>query len=166
MGEHFKPIDHASLSRSIKEKWKKVVKVRAMSTFIALITFESKEAMEEALHRDLNWLLSFFNEVRPWSFSEGWQPRKVWIECIGLPPFAWSFDNLSKIGEAWGCVLGFSAETVENKSFCNAYILIETYIKSFIKGWVLLEMEEFSCDLFIKESFRDLGSDSILLIHL
>ena len=112
------------------------------------------------------WLLSFFNEVRPWSFFEGSLSRKVWIECIGLPIFAWSFDNISKVGGSWGIVLGYSVNIVEINSFGNAYILIDTYIKSFIKGWVLLEMGKISCDLYVKETFRDLCCEFISAIQM
>ena len=57
VGEHFKPINHPSLSCCLREgdrSDRKVVKVRAMGSFMALVMFESKEAMIETLHRDLD----------------------------------------------------------------------------------------------------------------
>lgn len=62
MAEYFRPINLASMLNSMLEGGKKVVEVKAIGSFMALITFESGDAMEEALHRDSEWLLSFFNE--------------------------------------------------------------------------------------------------------
>lgn len=55
---------------------------------------------------------------------------------------------------------------MEKKSCGNGYILIDTYTKSYIKGWVLLEMEGISCDLYVKETIRDSCCDFISVVHL
>ena len=52
------------------------------------------------------------------------------------------------------------------KNFGSAFILIDTYFKSFTKGWVLPEMEDFSCDLYVKEIYRDPGIEAISIVHL
>ena len=79
-------------------------------------TFETKEAMEDAIPNGAEWLTSsLFYKVRPWSIKEWSQSRKVWIECFGLQPYAWSVNNLKAIGEAWGAVIGFNMATVTGK---------------------------------------------------
>ena len=82
------------------------------------------------------WLCSLFNEFRPWSVSKWPQSRKVWIECFGLQPFAYSINNLRAIGEYWGTIIGFDEVSVSAKRVGSAKILIDVYHNSqeFHKG--------------------------------
>lgn len=49
VGELFKPINLSSLSSSLLEGGRRVVELRAMGSFMALVTFETRNDMEEAL---------------------------------------------------------------------------------------------------------------------
>ena len=55
---------------------------------MGLITFESKEAMADALSHEVEQLHFLFYEFRPWFMSKWSHSKKVWIECLGLQPFA------------------------------------------------------------------------------
>ena len=105
--------------------------------------------MVDALSLEVEGLHPLFYEIRPWSVREWSHSRKVWIECLGLHPFAWSVSNIQAIGEAWGSVIRLEEDTVSGKCVGNARICIDSYQKSFIKGWLTLDMGELKCDIYI-----------------
>ena len=75
----------------------------------------------------------------------------MWLECFVLPLHAWSHSNLCKIGEVWGCVIGFDENIEKELSFRSARILTVTCIRQFIKGWNYLSLGDKGCDVFMKE---------------
>ena len=86
------------LSLRLMNEWHPVVKVRDLGPYKAIVTFESKEDMEEALVSYKDLLLNHFAKVRKWSEEEVYQTRRVWIGCLGTPPHAWTSENTRKIG--------------------------------------------------------------------
>ena len=78
-------IDLAEISKSLMNAGRKVEGVKEWGSFMALIIFETKEAVEDAISNGAEWLTSsLFYQIRPWSMKEWSQSRKVWIECYGL----------------------------------------------------------------------------------
>ena len=151
------PINIAEVSNNLPSANKRVAKVREWGSFMVLINFKSKEAMEDVLSYEVEWLCLFFNKFRPWSSNEWPYSRKVWIECIGLQPFTWSISNLRAIGQAWGTVIGFDEDSVSSRCVGTARVLIDTYQKSHIKGWVSLDLGQMICDLYVREVCLDMS---------
>ena len=100
---------------------------------MVIVSFDSKEAMENVSRDEFDPLSSIFMKIRLWSMSEWSFPRCVWIECHDLSPHTWSISNLHKIEEVWGIVVGFDDSIVNRRSFSVARILMDTNIRSFIK---------------------------------
>ena len=73
-----------------------------MGPYMVLVTFASKERLDEVLLHEKEWLSSFFFKVRPWSVSKWSHSRRAWLECCSLPPYTWFFSNLCKIGDLRG----------------------------------------------------------------
>ena len=120
------PINFAEVSNNLLSAYKRAIEFREWGLFMVLIIFESKEAMEDILSYEAKWLCSFVNEFRPWSSNEWPHSRKVWIECIGLQPFAWSVSNLRAIGQAWGTIIGFEKDFVSSRCVRTTRVLINT----------------------------------------
>ena len=94
IGELFSTMDSSILRSKLREVWSGINDIKELSSFMVLVTFDSLEAKNPASDSGL-----VFCDVRPWSFSEWSFFRKVWLECIGLQPHAWSFHILHIIGE-------------------------------------------------------------------
>ena len=155
VAERATPVIFSEISKRLLKAGRKIAEVREWGSFMVLITFESKEAMADAMYHEVEWLRSLFYEVRPWSVGE-WPPsRKVWIERHRLQPFAWSMSNFRAIGEAWGSVIGLEKGTVSGYCVGNARICIDSYQKSFIKGCITLDMGELKCDIYVREVADD-----------
>ena len=73
--------------------------IRAMGAYKALITFASKEDMDDTMKEEGSVLREYFDELRIWTNEEICQTRRVRIECFGMPIHAWSSENLKKIAE-------------------------------------------------------------------
>ena len=76
-----------------------------MGAYKVLITFPSKEDMEETVKERGNILSEYFEELRVWTEEEVCQTRRLWVECLGMPLQAWSDENLRKIAAVWGTVV-------------------------------------------------------------
>ena len=70
-----------------------------MGAYKVLVTFATKKDMDEALRIGLELLLNHFKEVKPWVKEELCQTRRTCMECYGIPPHAWSKENIMKIVE-------------------------------------------------------------------
>ena len=66
---------------------------------MVLMSFNTMDDMNATLAARLEPVSSLFFDIRPWSFSEWSFSKNVWLECNGLPPYAWSIRNLRGIGE-------------------------------------------------------------------
>ena len=67
VAEKATPINLAMVSERLLNTGRKVAEVRDWGSFLAFVTFESKEAMEEGISCGVEWLKSFFYEFRPWT---------------------------------------------------------------------------------------------------
>ena len=45
------------------------------------------------------------------------------VECMGLPPHAWSESDLHKIGNVWGPIVRLDEATVKGESFGGGALL-------------------------------------------
>ena len=88
-----------------------------MAPYETLITFYTKEDMEASLTLGADFMMNYFSTVRQWFDDVQCKTRTVWEECFGLPPHAWSKDNLKKIGGIWGIVVGMDDKTKDGANF-------------------------------------------------
>ena len=70
IGETLKPFDVVSVEMKIKKEVTSVSSVKDMGPYKALVSFISKDAMEECLKCSKQPLLEFFDEVRDWTPEE------------------------------------------------------------------------------------------------
>ena len=75
-----KPINFGLLVDRIHREWFNVGKVSKVGAFKALITFETKEDMEEAMGSGLDLLLNHFDEVKPWTE----------VKCVKRAEYGWN----------------------------------------------------------------------------
>ena len=77
IGEMLTPVSIESVADKLLNNWWSISKVRNMGFYKTLITFCSKEDMEEALTSRKDILLEHFAEVRRWSNEEVCQMRRM-----------------------------------------------------------------------------------------
>ncbi|MED6169463.1 hypothetical protein PIB30_021596 [Stylosanthes scabra] len=97
LGVSVEPIEFREVMYKLLKKWGGLgeIEVRDVGPFRCLITFETVEIRDAAIHDEL--LLSLFDEVRHhwemfWSLS-----TRVWIEIMGLPIGLWYKENFNRI---------------------------------------------------------------------
>jgi len=75
-----------------------------LSGYKFILTFQNKEAMEEALQHPEE-LQTWFSDIKRWDKYECCSTRKVWLEVIGVPPHGWLWENFKIIAELWGYLI-------------------------------------------------------------
>ncbi|MED6110521.1 hypothetical protein PIB30_043774 [Stylosanthes scabra] len=122
LGVNVKPIDFGFVENTLLREWTGpgIIECRDVGPFRCLITFETEKIKEEAIEDQL--LASVFDEVRHhwdvvWSLS-----RRVWIEVMGLPTFAWSEENLRSIANLWGKFVYADDRTEKSWSYSVASV--------------------------------------------
>ena len=96
--------------------------------------------MKEALATGKDLLLNHFSNVRRWSEVECYKSRQVWIECLGVPPHGWPFNNFKHIGELRGKVIALDNNAESNNDLSAARLLVETCVFSTIQAWFKLSL--------------------------
>ena len=123
-----------------------------MEAHKTLVTFDSKESMDEALSTRRELLLTnHFKDVRQWSENEWCQMRRTWIECYGIPAHAWNKESIQKIGEVWGKVVCLNKNTEDGRSISVTRTLIDTCVSQFIHEWIYLSSGGKGYDIYVKE---------------
>ena len=139
-GEMIKPLNFNLLVDRFFNEWLCIENVREMGACKTLVTFDLKDSLEEALAIGMDLLLTYFQDVGKWNKYVWCQTRRIWLECYGIPPHAWTKENIMKIGEEWGKVVCLDKITEEMKSLNVKRILIDTCIWQFISGWIYLSI--------------------------
>ncbi|KAL7172767.1 hypothetical protein ACSBR2_032274 [Camellia fascicularis] len=82
------------------------VRVRSGGGRLAVLTFSSKQQMNEARACMDNWISEWSDCITDW---EKWKSigseRCVWITCMGVPLNVWSVQTFTDIGSFWGEVV-------------------------------------------------------------
>ena len=65
IGESIFPVNMEIMEERLRRDWYTIIDVKPMGAYKTLITFETKEDMEDALGSD--FLLNYFKEIRRWS---------------------------------------------------------------------------------------------------
>ncbi|CAO2816026.1 unnamed protein product [Amaranthus hypochondriacus] len=97
-------------------------------------------------------LWKIFENVRRWSEDECYNDRLVWLECSGLHPKCWSFENIKMIGEKWGSVLHVDHEDNGVNNLTFARLLVRTKTQSRIDTNIRIEWESGACEVWVKET--------------
>ena len=90
VGEFFSAMDFLTPSSELRGIWSGSCDTKELSSFTVLISFLSSKDGSSALDAGLDPGSSFYFDIRPWNFSYWSFSRKVWLECNGIPPNAWS----------------------------------------------------------------------------
>lgn len=80
------------------------VSIRGLSSTSFLEIFQSEENMESI---DLDFLEIGFKVLRKLNWEDLIPPRKVWIECRGLPATFWTEGNFKKLCHNLGHILQY-----------------------------------------------------------
>lgn len=85
---------------------------------------------------------------------ECYSERIVWLECVGLHPKCWSFENFKMIGEKWGKTLHVDHEFNGVNNITCAKILVQTNTLHRIEECVRIEWQSGSCNVWVKDIGR------------
>ena len=132
-----------------------ISKIRDIDKYKYLVTFSTKQDMDESLEAGRDLFLEVFDEIIPWTVEEVAVARRFWLECRGVPLHGWSNQNFRKIGEVWGNFVCCDSNTSQAESFEAAKILIDSTCFQFIKGWVSLILEGKIFDIHVMEVERE-----------
>ena len=78
------------MATKLTKEWISISKVKDIGKYKLLVTFSTKEDMKKALSSGMDFLKSFFADIRRWSMEEVGQTRRVWLHCQGIPLHEWS----------------------------------------------------------------------------
>ena len=151
VGETLIPINYNSLSLKLRKTCPTVCDVRNLGAYKVLVTLASKEDKDQILKEEGGPLRDSFVEIRDWTIEETCQTRRVWVECFGIPPHAWTLHNFRNIAEHWGTTVRFNEPTACGRSFSSARIMMDTCLFSYIQGTVYLLVEGNGFDVYLKE---------------
>jgi len=145
-----KPRDLATLSNTILSGYGQCTRICALSGYRFILTFTSKEAMEEALknHEELDL---WFYDIKRWDKYDRCESRKVWLEVIGIPPHGWKWQNFRKIAELWGHLICLGRSIEKTDTFETMTMLIQTNILRRIEDEIIFHIEDLGFRIVVKE---------------
>ncbi|CAO2824891.1 unnamed protein product [Amaranthus hypochondriacus] len=117
---------------------------------LIVLFFENVKELEDAMEKG-SPLWTYFADVRRWSDEQNYNDRLVWIECHGLHPKCWSYENYKAIGEKWGKVIHIDHEKEGMVCLTFARVLVQTKIQLRIDECIQVEWEAGVCDVWAKE---------------
>lgn len=116
-----------------------------------ILFFDTEMEMMNAMDK-VSPLWKIFADVHRWSEGECYSDRLVWIECFGLHPKCWSFENIKTIGEKWGRVLHVDHDDNGVNSLTFARLLVRTKVQNRIEACIKMEWDSGYCDVWVKEA--------------
>ncbi|CAO2841405.1 unnamed protein product [Amaranthus hypochondriacus] len=108
---------------------------------------ELLNAIEEELP-----LWKYFSNVFWWAEGDSYNVRDAWIECFGIHPKCWSFENVKRIGEKWGTILHVHHDNNGVNSLTYARMLVRTKAQYNIDARLSLEWDSGSCRIWVRET--------------
>jgi len=144
------PRDLASLSSAIISGYGQCTKICALSGFKFILTFQSRDEMEEALrnHEELD---HWFYDIKRWDKYDSCTIRKVWLEVIGVPPHGWKWENFKKIADIWGYLIYLGKSIAKTDTFESMRLLIETNILVRIDDDFVFTLEDMGFRVIVRE---------------
>uniref|UniRef100_A0A175YH73 RRM domain-containing protein n=1 Tax=Daucus carota subsp. sativus TaxID=79200 RepID=A0A175YH73_DAUCS len=124
------------------------VPVRSLSSTKFLVTFPSSDSF---LNLDQDLFGLGFLDCKPVSVDDLILPRRLVLECLGLPITLWKFSNFAKILEGIGNITAISRLLDENLTYRNPMIEVETKEMSEINRELAVEFEGKQIVVMLKE---------------
>ncbi|KAL7227601.1 hypothetical protein ACSBR1_022464 [Camellia fascicularis] len=94
------------------------VLVREGGGKLAVLTFNSKQALKEGVGSLKKWIYDWCETVMEGRQEVGEElERCVWIVCFGVPFNLWSVNTFTRIGSIWGEVVQVDEDTSRMRSF-------------------------------------------------
>lgn len=127
-----------------------VVGLAALNATTLILFFESENEANMAIEQNSPlWKLG--GSVCRWSEETWINERVVWVECGGIHPKWWSYENMKRLGERWGRVVRVDPVVDGINSLTCARILIKTKAHKRIEECVKVEWESGSCMVSVSE---------------
>ncbi|CAO2822703.1 unnamed protein product [Amaranthus hypochondriacus] len=123
----------------------------AISPNELVLFFDEEEDIEGVLNED-SMLKTIGKSIYRWDVKKFQNERTVWVECTGIHPEWWSYENTVKIGELWGQVLKVEEEIHGVNSLTAARLLLKTKISRKLDEKVGVEWGSNLGTVFIRES--------------
>ncbi|KAL7231468.1 hypothetical protein ACSBR2_009673 [Camellia fascicularis] len=121
-----------NLKEEISSRGLKDVLVREGGGRLVVLTFNSKQALNEGVGSLKKWIYDWCETV-----TEGRQrvveesERCFWIVCFGVPFNLWSANTFTRIGSVWGEVMQVDEDTSRMRSFqCGKVKIITKSLES------------------------------------
>lgn len=142
------------LEDNFKKEHGESVKIRAMGGRKVIITFMDSKQRDEQLKG--TWMERWFENSSKWNGDPASFERFVWLQCKGIPLNAWNAETFKRIGETWGDFICTGGDTIKERTFSKANILIATEVNERIDCSIQVLVngieysvkvtEEFTCD--------------------
>ncbi|KAF7120561.1 hypothetical protein RHSIM_Rhsim13G0125400 [Rhododendron simsii] len=134
------------------------VQIKAMGGRFLVLTFPSKEIRDEIIQQQ--WLLGWFDEVKPWDGEQAKRERFAWIACYGMPLNVWNVPSFRAIGSKWGHFIEVDDNTLREKSYEKGRLLIATDNFRKIEGIMQITVERKVYEIIVEEeeTFRIISS--------
>ncbi|CAO2834577.1 unnamed protein product [Amaranthus hypochondriacus] len=128
-------------------------RMSSLSPFKIVLLFDNEESLWSAIEES-SPIRALCSDVRRWSENETYTDRLTWVECVGIHPKCWGFENFMKIGERWGKTLRVDHIINGINSLTTARMLIRTNIQRRIEECIRLKWQSGSCEVWINEIGR------------
>ncbi|KAF7143126.1 hypothetical protein RHSIM_Rhsim05G0075400 [Rhododendron simsii] len=134
------------------------VQIKAMGGRFLVLTFPSKEIRDEIIQQQ--WLLGWFDEVKPWDGEQAKRERFAWIACYGMPLNVWNVPSFRAIGSKWGHFIEVDENALREKSYEKGRLLIATDNFRKIEGIMQITVERKVYEIIVEEeeTFRIISS--------
>ncbi|KAL7253642.1 hypothetical protein ACSBR1_008059 [Camellia fascicularis] len=138
----------------------KGVRVRSGGGRLAVLTFNSKQQMNDERARMDEWIFEWSDSITEWGKGKFiGSERCVWITCMGVPLNVWSVKTFRAIGSLWGEVVQLDEAINDPYSFQYGKLCK-------LKG-IDLSFNKFGGEVGeVFRSFSRCKSDGLEMVHL
>ena len=106
-----------------------------------LLTFPTKDDMDNMLANGREWLNEWFEEVLEWKLGMCVKPKRtIWIKCFGVPLNVWNPRNFINIGSIWGEIISLDIAASKLTTFECGKVKVETSSMEAINREIILQL--------------------------
>ncbi|KAH7848115.1 hypothetical protein Vadar_033976 [Vaccinium darrowii] len=116
--------------------------IRSLGGLNVLLTFDTKESMEDFIKDKNNCLPKWFSSVEVWKQQKIIPSRCVWLSCFGVPLNAWNNNTFISIGNLWGEVIKLDELTANSIAFDKGRMFVLTDCLDCINEVVHVKIKE------------------------
>lgn len=129
-------VSRPRITYSIQDEFHKegyfTIKATPLGANRVLLEAEDEGEIPALINDASEWLLNWFDEIRPWSPREIDNERLVWVRCYGVPAHAWSIKFFSFIVSTIGEFVDVDDNTRNRESMDMARILFKTRVHDLV----------------------------------